>query len=93
MDEALTVVIPVYNEEKAIAGTLEELLPYARRHHWKLIVVDDGSTDDGPNTWSTTRSEVSMYSTICSADTDKSEPVLSNPCSAESSGSKRFTST
>jgi glycosyltransferase involved in cell wall biosynthesis len=41
----LTVIIPVYNEEEAIRGTLDELLPLIERNGWHLIVVNDGSND------------------------------------------------
>jgi glycosyltransferase involved in cell wall biosynthesis len=43
----LSVVIPVYNEEKAIRQTLEELrnILQASGISFELIVVDDGSTD------------------------------------------------
>lgn len=42
----MTVIIPVYNEEKAIGQTLDELLPCIEDNGWRLIVVNDGS-DDG----------------------------------------------
>ncbi len=42
----LTVVIPAYNEELALADTLAALIPVARRNHWDILVVNDGSTDD-----------------------------------------------
>ncbi|MBC2732971.1 MAG: glycosyltransferase family 2 protein [Desulfobacteraceae bacterium] len=41
----LTVIIPVYNEEEAIRGTLDELLPLIEQNGWHLIVVNDGSND------------------------------------------------
>lgn len=41
----LTIIIPAYNEEKAIFPTLEKLLPYVQKNSWKVIVVNDGSTD------------------------------------------------
>jgi glycosyltransferase involved in cell wall biosynthesis len=43
---SLTVIIPAFNEAKAIRPTLEELLPYCETNGWRLIVVDDGSEDD-----------------------------------------------
>lgn len=45
MDETLTVIIPVYNEEQAIRGTLEELIPIAQSRAWRIVVVNDGSND------------------------------------------------
>ncbi len=41
----MTVIIPVYNEEKAIRKTLDELLPHIESKGWQLIVVNDGSDD------------------------------------------------
>lgn len=41
----LTIIIPAYNEEKAIGKTLESLLPAAEKNGWKIIVVNDGSPD------------------------------------------------
>ncbi len=42
----LTVIIPVFNEEDAIAETLDGLIPFSENHSGKIIVVNDGSTDD-----------------------------------------------
>ncbi len=42
----LTIIIPAFNEENAISGTLEKLMPYAQKNAWNIIVVNDGSTDD-----------------------------------------------
>lgn len=46
----LSVIIPCYNEEKRIAGTLDALLEYLpkRFSDWEVIPVDDGSSD---STW------------------------------------------
>ena len=41
----LTIIIPAYNEEKAIGKTLEKLLPVAEKNGWEITVVNDGSTD------------------------------------------------
>ena len=41
----MTVIIPVYNEEKAIGQTINELLPFVEEKEWQLIVVNDGSED------------------------------------------------
>ncbi len=43
----LSIVIPVYNEEKRIGKTLEEIIGYLKTKDYKseIIVVVDGSTD------------------------------------------------
>lgn len=43
----LTLIIPAYNEEERIGGTLEKVLAFLRLqpYTWELIVVDDGSQD------------------------------------------------
>ena len=41
----LTVVVPLYNEERSLPTVLLSLVPYCRKHKWKLILVNDGSTD------------------------------------------------
>lgn len=45
MDETLTIIVPVYNEEQAIRGTLDELIPIAQSCAWRIVVVNDGSND------------------------------------------------
>ena len=47
-EEDLTVVIPAYNEEESLPDFLPRVIDYCTRRDWKVIVVDDGSTDD---TW------------------------------------------
>lgn len=42
---SLTVVIPAYNEQGSLSLTLPAVLEYCKKQHWKLIVVNDGSTD------------------------------------------------
>ena len=46
-DKKISLIVPLYNEEKAIEGNLklleEELQKYFR--NWEIIVVSDGSTD------------------------------------------------
>lgn len=43
----LSIVIPAYNEEKRIGGTLEKIISYLNTKDYKneIIVVNDGSTD------------------------------------------------
>ena len=47
-NSVLSVVVPIFNEAASLPGVLEELVPYCRNHKWKLILVDDGSTDNTP---------------------------------------------
>ena len=49
----LSIVIPVYNEEAAIGGVLQELTSIAQEKNWEIIVVDDGSPDNSINIIST----------------------------------------
>jgi len=42
----LTVIIPAYNEEEGIGQTLDKLLPIAGLNNFKMIVINDGSTDE-----------------------------------------------
>jgi dolichyl-phosphate beta-glucosyltransferase len=48
MPISLAVVIPTFNEELRVAGTLAELAAYLneRGWDWEIRVVDDGSSDD-----------------------------------------------
>ena len=48
MQEDLTVIIPVYNEQKTITTLLEKLFSILKnsRLTYQVIIVDDGSTDD-----------------------------------------------
>lgn len=47
---ALSVVVPVFNEEACIASVLDELCAALRSldHTWEVVVVDDGSSDGTP---------------------------------------------
>jgi glycosyltransferase involved in cell wall biosynthesis len=45
MSPSLTVVIPAYNEEIALVSVLPRVLNYCRERSWKLIIINDGSTD------------------------------------------------
>ena len=44
----LSVVVPIYNEADSLPDLLAELVPYCRERKWKLILVNDGSSDDTP---------------------------------------------
>ncbi len=46
--EKISIVIPVYNEEKRIGKTLERCLEYlkSKKYNFEIIVVNDGSTDN-----------------------------------------------
>jgi glycosyltransferase involved in cell wall biosynthesis len=41
----LSVVVPIYNEAFGLANLLAELIPYCQARNWKLILVNDGSSD------------------------------------------------
>ena len=45
-ESKLTVIIPTYNEEYGIKNTLDSLLPFVEKNMWKVIIVNDGSTDN-----------------------------------------------
>lgn len=45
---AITVVIPLYNKEAEVARAVRSVLSQTFRD-FQLLVVDDGSTDDGPD--------------------------------------------
>ena len=44
----ITVIVPAFNEARAIASTLENIAARLRTlsPHWNIVVVDDGSRDD-----------------------------------------------
>jgi glycosyltransferase involved in cell wall biosynthesis len=45
----LTIVIPAFNEAKALPETIPPVLEFCKANHWKLIVVNDGSKDETKN--------------------------------------------
>lgn len=45
-NDILTVIMPCYNEADVIASVLPEIIGAARENHWRIIAVDDGSSDD-----------------------------------------------
>jgi glycosyltransferase involved in cell wall biosynthesis len=42
----LSVVVPIYNEASYLSDLLAELVPYCSERNWKLILVNDGSSDN-----------------------------------------------
>jgi len=42
---SLSIVIPAYNEERALPDVLKKLEPYAKENGWDVLIVNDGSTD------------------------------------------------
>jgi glycosyltransferase involved in cell wall biosynthesis len=44
----LSVVVPIYNEAFSLSNLLAELIPYCRERNWRLILVNDGSSDNTP---------------------------------------------
>ncbi len=47
LKQGVDLIIPAYNEEMRLPGTLERVIAYLRHqsYPWKVIVVDDGSED------------------------------------------------
>lgn len=42
----LSIVIPAFNESESLASYLPLLLAYCKERNWKIIIVNDGSTDN-----------------------------------------------
>ncbi|MBO5141961.1 MAG: glycosyltransferase family 2 protein [Clostridia bacterium] len=49
----ISVVIPVYNEEKRIIENIKEIVTYLEKYEYEVILVDDGSKD---RTWQLVKS-------------------------------------
>ena len=45
INELLTVVIPVYNEQENLEAFAQKMIDVSRKNVWRLIFVNDGSTD------------------------------------------------
>lgn len=45
MKKTLTLVVPAYNEAENLPKVLPEMLEYCIQREWKLILVNDGSSD------------------------------------------------
>lgn len=41
----LSIIIPVYNEERNVSPLIKRLLPVVKNYSWEIIFVDDGSKD------------------------------------------------
>ena len=41
----ISIIIPAYNEEKALERTLLHFLPFKEKYNLEIIVADDASTD------------------------------------------------
>lgn len=46
---SLTIVIPCYNEEKALPAVVPSLMEFAEKNGFKVIIVNDGSKDNSRN--------------------------------------------
>ena len=51
-DVLLSIVVPAYNEERRLPGTLEQIRSHlaAQSFGWEAIIVDDGSADESATT-------------------------------------------
>ena len=45
IQEKIDIIIPMYNAEKTIVATLQSVINQSY-HNWRIIVIDDGSTDN-----------------------------------------------
>lgn len=46
LNPELTVVVPVFNEEKVITSTATHIIEYCKRNNWHVIFINDGSQDN-----------------------------------------------
>ena len=65
---SLSIVVPCYNEEESIGRTIQALLNLDYKGLKKIIVVDDGSTDDSYNI---IRKFAKKYSRVMAVQTPK----------------------
>jgi len=42
----LSIIVPCYNEEQSLPSFLPSLLHFCRERNWKIILINDGSTDN-----------------------------------------------
>jgi len=47
-DFLVSVIVPVYNEEKNILPFLQRITPLLKKYHYEIIFIDDGSRDATP---------------------------------------------
>jgi len=47
--KGLSIIVPVFNEEKYVHGVIHELLELSPGFPYEIIVVEDGSTDESKN--------------------------------------------
>lgn len=45
-ESQLTVIIPAYNEGENLVIIMPKLIDYCKQRNWKIIIVNDGSTDN-----------------------------------------------
>jgi len=65
---SFTIIIPVLNEGSRLTANLLEILSRARqleKHNWKLVVVDDGSSDDSVQAIVAAREQAPEIDLIC----------------------------
>ncbi len=79
---SLSIVVPCYNEEKDIGGTIESLLNIGYKGLKKIIVVDDYSTD---NSYKIMREYARKYSKVMAVQTPKN---TGNAAGAKNYGAK-----
>ncbi len=79
---SLSIVIPCYNEEEHIGGTIESLLNIGYKGLKKIIVVDDCSTD---NSYKIMKEYAKKYSKVMAVQTPKN---TGNAAGAKNYGSK-----
>ncbi len=65
---SLSIVVPCYNEEENIGGTIEALLNSGYKNLKKIIVVDDCSTD---NSYKIIKEYAAKYSKVMAVQTPK----------------------
>ena len=49
MENNLTIIIPVYNEEESLKIFLPQVIEFCKTKSFQLVVVNDGSTDNSKN--------------------------------------------
>jgi glycosyltransferase involved in cell wall biosynthesis len=45
-NKSLTVVVPCYNEQESLPQFLPAIIEYSQLRNWKLVCINDGSTDN-----------------------------------------------